>query len=126
MKTRRLLAIAGSLLVLVIIACMALLPNWQRQQPMLKDTTKLLAAVQAFSRDRGAAGRAVPSSVSLRELIRSGYVAASDVQGFEAMRITICRVVDESQPQDYRIGIGLPDGRVISQLVDGGIQEIRR
>ena len=126
MKTRRLIALASSLIAVAIVACVALTSYWQRQQPVLRDASKLVAAVQAFSRDRTAAGQPLPASVSLRELIGSGYVAASDMQAFDGMEVTISLVADETRPQEILIRVRLPDGRVIAQLADGSVQQLPR
>ena len=126
MKTRRLLALAGSLVAVAIVACVALTSYWQRQQPVLKDASKLVAAVQGFSRDRTAAGQTLPASVSLRELIGGGYVAASDVQAFDGMEVTISLVADETRPQEILIRVRLPDGSVIAAMADGSAQQLPR
>ncbi len=124
MKTRRLLALAGSLIAVAVIVCVALTSYWQRQQPVLKDASKLVAAVQAFSRDRTAAGQALPASVSLRELIGSGYVAASDMQAFDGMEVTISLTADETRSQEILIRVRLPDGSVIAAMVDGSAHQL--
>ena len=126
MKTRPLLALAGSLIAVVIVSCIALTSYWQWQQPVFRDASKLVAAVQAFSRDRTAAGRALPASVSLRELIGNGYIAASDVRAFNGMELAISLAADETRPQEILLRVRLPDGSVIAHLADGSIQQLPR
>jgi len=93
---------------------------------VLKDAAKLVAAVRAFSRDKTAAGQALPTSVSLRELIGGGYIAASEVRAFDGMEVAISLAVDETRPQEILIRVRLPDGRVIASLADGSAQQLPR
>src|SRR5437870_770593 len=74
MKTRRLTILIGSLVAGAIVLCVALTSYWYRTHPVLKerDASKLLAAVQAFSRDQVARRRPLPGSVTLRELTEGG------------------------------------------------------
>src|SRR5262249_55665590 len=99
---------------------------WQRQQAVLQDPSKIVAAVQAFSRDQPAHGRALPASVSLRELVKGGYVAADDVRAFDGMDVTISLTADETRPQEILIRVRLPDGSVIAALGDGSAQQLPR
>jgi len=126
MKTGRLFAIASSLIAVAVVACIVLTSYWQRQQPVLKDASKFVEAVRAFSRDRTAAGQTLPASVSLRELIGGGYVAASDVRALDGMEVTISLVADETRPQDILIRVRLPDGSVIAAMADGSAQQLPR
>jgi len=126
MKIRRVVALAGSLVAVAVAACVALTAYWQRQQPVLKDGSKLIAAVQAFSRDKTTGGEALPASVSLRELVSGGYIAASDVRAFDGMEVTISLAADETRPQETLIRVRLPDGTVIAGLTDGSAQQIRK
>jgi len=124
MKTRRILALAGSLVAVAVVVCIALTSYWQRQSPVLRDGSKLVAAVQAFSRDKTKTGQTLPASVSLRELIGGGYVAASDVQAFDGMEVMISLAADETRPQEILIRVRLPDGSVIVQMADGSISQV--
>ncbi len=126
MKIRPLVALAGWLVAVAIAACVALTAYWQRQQPVFKDTSKLIAAVQAFSRDKTAGGQALSGSVSLRELVSRGYIAASDVRAFDGMEVTISLAADETRPQKILIRVRLPDGTVIAGLADGSAQQIAK
>ena len=126
MNTRRLTALAGLLVAVGITVCVALTSFWQRQQPVLKDPSKLVAAVQAFSRDKTEAGQALPASVSLRELISGGYIAASEVRAFDGMEVTLSLTADETKPQNILIRVRLPDGSVIAQFADGSVHQLPR
>jgi len=126
MKTRRLIVYIASAIGLAIIACVALTTYWQRTQPVFKDAPKLIAAMQAFSRDLTARGQPLPSTVSLRELVSGGYVAASDVRAFDGMDVTISLTADESHPQEILMRIRLPDGSVTALMADGSVQGLRQ
>src|SRR5207247_1349837 len=126
MKTRRLITLAGALAALAIAVCMALTTYWQRQQPVLRDESKIVAAVQAFSRDKTKGGQALPASVSLQELVNGGYIAASDVRAFEGIDVTISLALDATRPQQVFIRARLSDGAVIAGLADGSAQQLSR
>ena len=112
MKTRRLLAFLASAIAIVISASVILTTYWHRKQPVFKDAPKLVSAIQAFKRDLTAHGQPLPASVSLRELITGGYIAASDVRALDGMEVTISLSADETHPQEILMRVRLPDGSV--------------
>lgn len=57
--------------------------------------------------------------MSLRELVRGGYVAANDVRAFDGMDVIISLAADETRPQDILIRVRMPDGSVIAAFADG-------
>ena len=126
MNTRRLTVIAGSLVAVAIVAFLAIAAYWQGRQPVLQNASRLVAGLQAFSRDQAAHGRALPASVTLRELVKGGYIAAADVRAFGNTEVTISLIVDETRPQDILIRARLPDGRVIAMFGDGSSQQLAR
>ncbi|SRR6266542_544541 len=126
MRTRRLIALAG-LLAVVSIAAFVLLPAyWQLRQPVLQDPSKLILAVQKFSQDQKAHARTLPATVSLRELVGSGYLTPEDVRAFDGMEVTISLTADETRPQDILIRARLPDGTVLAGMADGSASQIRK
>jgi hypothetical protein len=102
-----------------------LVSQWQHQQPAFNDVSGLISAMQMFSRDLTARGQPLPATVSLRELVGSGYIAASDVRAFDGMDVMISLTADESQPQEVRIRVRGPDGTVTTLLADGSVQGSR-
>ena len=44
---------------------------------------RIYGATQAFARDRKATNSVVPATVSLHELVSSGYLSAEDARGLE-------------------------------------------
>jgi hypothetical protein len=123
MKIRRLIIIAGSLVVAAIVICVALVSYWQRSQPAFKDAPKLVAAAQAFSRDQAARGQPVPASVSLHELTSGGYIATNDVRAFDGMDVTVS-LASETYPQSILIHVRMPDGTEIAAMADGSVQPL--
>ncbi len=80
----------------------------------------------AFSRDLTARGQPLPPTVSLRELVSGGYIAAADLRAFDGMDVTISLTADEARPQEILIRVRMPDGSVTALLADGSIQGLRR
>src|SRR5919108_6464810 len=99
MKPRRFLVILASALAVAVVVCVAITTYWQHRQPLFNDASKLISAMQAFSRDLTARGQPLPSSVSLRELVSGGYIAASDGRAFDGMDVTISLTADKTRPQ---------------------------
>ena len=126
MKIRRLIIIAGSLVVVAIVICVALVSHWQRSQPAFKDAPKLVAAAQAFSRDQAAHGRPVPASVSLHELTSGGYIATNDVRAFDGMDVTVSLAASDAYPQSVLIHVRMSDGTEIAAMADGSVQQLPR
>ena len=126
MRTRRLMGLAGLLVVVSIAAFVALPAYWQQPQPVLQDPSKLMLAVQKFSQDQKAHARVVPAAVSLRELVSSGYFVPEDVRAFDGMEVTISLTADETRPQDILIRVRLPDGTVLAGMADGSASQLRK
>ena len=104
--------------------CVALTSYWYRTHPVLKerDASKLLAAVQAFSRDQVARRRPLPGSVTLRELTEGGYITASDIRAFEGMDVSISLTADDRKAQQILILFRSPDGSQTTLQADGSVQ----
>ena len=125
MKTQRLIAYIASAIAVAIIVCVALTTYWKRKQPVFKDAPKLVAAMQALSSDLTVRGQPFPATVSLRELVGGGYIAAGDVRAFDGMDVTISLTANETHPQEILIRVRLPDGSVTALLADGSILGLR-
>jgi len=91
---------------------------------VFKDSPKLISAVQAFCQNLTARGQPLPASVSLRELISSGYLAASDIRAFDGMDVTISLAANENTPLGALIWARLPDGSINALLADGSVQQV--
>ena len=126
MKARHLLAVVVSAVVVATVLCGVVMSYWQWKQPVFKEAPKLVAAVKAFAKDLATRGQPAPATVSLRELVGSGYIAARDVRAFDGMDVTLSLAVDEIHPQEILMRVRLPDGSVIASMADGSVQKLRK
>ena len=126
MKPRRLLAIACSGIVLVVVVVLVGSTYWERKQKLFQNTSRLISALQAFSRDQAASGRRLPAEVSLQDLLRGGYLMTNDVAAFEGMDVTFSTQVDDTNPQMVLARARTPDGQFICVLADGSVQQFSR
>jgi hypothetical protein len=117
--------ILGTVLFLALGAVIwwVLTVYWDMQQPKPQDYAGLVKAMQNYSRDKMAAGQATPDSVSLQELVSSGYVSVSDVKAFSGMDVSLSLNGDVNRLQDFVIRVRFPDGSVISHSLAGTVQE---
>jgi len=99
---------------------------WNRQQPVFQDAPKLVAALQAFSRDRFLHGNQLPSTVTLKDLVAGGYLSGSDVSAFEGIEVTFSNANTNQDPKMVMIHARLPDGSVLAVLADGSVQQLRK
>lgn len=126
MNIRRIFIILGSAIAVAVVVGVAVTNYWMQRQPVFKDAPRLASAMQAFSKDLTSRGQPLPATVSLRELIRGGYIAASDVRAFEGMDVTISLKANETKPQEILMRVRLPDGSVTALLADGSVQGLRQ
>ena len=96
---------------------------WDMQQPKPQDYARLVKAMQKFSRDNMAPGQAPSTSVSLQELVSSGYVSVDDVKVFSGMDVSLSVNRDVNRMEDIIIRVRFPDGNVISQSLSGMVQK---
>jgi len=123
-KTRRFITLAAAVVSVIIGAYFATDRFIRRNRTV--DTSKLIAALRAFSGDHAARGHQLPSAVSLRELVAGHYLSTADVRGFDGVEVTFSLTTEESRPQQIMIRARLPDGREIAQLADGSVQQLRK
>jgi len=122
---RRIARIVGIAVIVAVVLTVVIPAFWHWRQPLLKDGSKLVAAVQAFAADRRSHGQPLPSSISLRELVRDGYIAADDVPAFDGMEATLSLTADETYPQEPLMTIRFPrDGGGMVVLSDGSVQQV--
>jgi|ERR1044071_1961334 hypothetical protein len=110
------------------IACVVLLilassTYWDHQQLVFQDTTPLIAAMQAFSRDQILQGRQLPAEISLQDLIQGGYLRAKDVRAFEGMEVTFSTRYDPTTPHRMVARARTADGQLICLMGDGSVQQ---
>ena len=119
MRLRRVLIIAGLLIVLAFVVWIGMTAHWNMQQPKPQDFTRLVRAMQEFSRDKTAAGQEPPATVSIPDLIATGYLPANDAKVFADMDVSMTRTRDAEGPETISIRIRLPDGSVVTQAMGG-------
>lgn len=122
-KLRHLLLLLGVGIVLLAVISFALESYWERRQPVFHDAPKLIASLQAYSRDRFIHGMKIPSSVSLNDLVAAGYLTTNDVRAFEGIEVTITTSANETNTQNVLIHARMPDGSVVTLLQDGSVQQ---
>jgi len=93
---------------LIFVATLAIRGHFQTHKSSLVDSPKLIAAVQAFSRDQIARGRPTPESVTLSELVMGGYIATRDIRAFDGLDVTISLTADGTRPQQIMIRVRRP------------------
>jgi hypothetical protein len=95
-----------------------------RKEAVFDSAPKLIAAAQAFARDHQAGEQPLPPTVSLRELLESGYLEATEVRAFEGMEVEISLTADAEELQQILVSAQLPDGSKIALLGNGSVQQI--
>jgi len=123
MSMRRLALYVASAIVAAVVGYVSILSYSAQAPPMFENTPKLVAAIQAFVRDRSK-GETLPSTVTLRELIGAGYLSAEDVRAFAGMDVAFSLKADETRPNDILVAIRMPDGTVNVGLVDGSVAQV--
>ena len=123
----------GHLLILLVagLAILAALSyvlesHWQQKQPVFQDAPKLVAALQAFSRDRFIHGLKMPPSVSLNDLVVGGYLSTNEIRAFEGIEVTISTEAKGTNSGNILIHARLPDGSVVALLGDGSVQQLQK
>jgi len=123
MKTRRVIVFLAVAIAAAAAVSVALTNYWERRQPVFKNGPKLMSAIRAFSQDTTARGQPLPPSVSLRELVDSGYLATGDVRAFEGMDVRVSFGANEETPQALVMWARLPDGTIDALIADGSVQQ---
>jgi hypothetical protein len=122
MNIRRILLVACAGAVVVVVA-LAVSGYWEHKQTPFQNATKLISALQAFSRDQTTGGRHLPTEVSLQDLLRGGYLTTNDARAFEGMEVRFSTQADDTHPQMILARARTPDGQFICLLADGSVQQ---
>jgi len=123
-KLRHLMVLLVAGIAILALLSLALEWYWKRNQPVFNDAPKLVAALQAFSRDRFIHGMRLPSTVSLSELVAGGYLSTNDVHAFEGIEVTFSNVTNSQNPREIMVRARLPDGSVLTLMEDGTVQTL--
>ena len=123
MKAPRIIYLTLAGLSVVVILLTFVVVNREPRPPKFIDTTKLGAALQAFTRDQVTMGRRVPDEVSLTNLITGGYFSASDVAGLEGMKdLTFSTLRDDNAAPPFLAWARTLDGQYVCLVSDGSAQ----
>jgi hypothetical protein len=125
MKIRRLILIAGLLIVVAALASWLVISRWQHSQSF-RSLPKLAAAMRSYSHDQVSHGRSLPSSVTLQDLVGGGYIPAAEVRDLGGADVTFYPTVSESDPQAVLVRVRMPDGSQTVALADGSVQSVSR
>jgi hypothetical protein len=121
MKARRLLALASAAIVVVLAAVLALSAYWEHKQPVFTNASKLMAALQAFSKDRVTHGLQLPREISLQDLVAGGYLTTNDVAAFDGMDVTFFgQSSDGSPPPVLAVARPRTDHKQVTCLLSDG------
>jgi hypothetical protein len=129
MKTRRVIILSGTGIILVVYAT-SIIPNlrhraeWRRTVSALQGVSvaRVNIAAHRFARDQKISGSTVP----LHSLLLAGYLRPEDVPNLEGRDVAISLAVDETSPSEGIIRVRASDGSDVVLLADGSIQKIVR
>ena len=127
MRRRLLIGVVG-FIVAVVIALAVAIPAAVAKRSVAgsRQLSEVISVVPTFSRDRTTRGQRLPASVSLRELIASGYIRASNVPALNGMEITLGFSPDEVYADQTLVRVldgnsviavaRMADGKIISKF----------
>jgi hypothetical protein len=93
-------------------------------QPAFTGFQKLIAAVKSYSRDHISHGKPLPDSLTLRDLVSGGYMTTNDVQALDISDATFYPAADMRDPKAVLVRLRMADGRQITTLADGSVQQL--
>ncbi len=125
MKPRQFIVLVLFLVVIGIGAYVAL-PVWWKPPPPPPpiDAARLIAAVQAYSRDKKDEVKPIPGSLTLGELVAAGYLHTNEVVAFEGAEVTFLLDADLTRPREVIIRVRLRDGTQLVLLANGTAQQL--
>ncbi len=125
MKPRQFIILVISIIAVGLGAYVAVTAWWRppASAPPV-EAAKLIAAVQAYSRDQQGESKPLPPSLKLRELVVGGYLTAEDVRAFEGTDVTFLLSADPSQPRAVMIRVRLRDGSQMVVLANGNVEHL--
>jgi Flp pilus assembly protein CpaB len=125
MKKRRLIIIAGVLLMVAALASTALILHWQHAQSVVR-FQELVSAAQSYSRDHISRGQSIPPTVTLQDLVSGGYLQAKDVRAFDGLDVAFYPTAGGNNPQAVLVRLRMADGTRMVALADGSVQQLPR
>ncbi len=119
MNVRRLVFAGLVLVALGLVGSLCLVNYWQASQPTFKDTGKLMAALNNYTRDMAQRQQAIPKTVTLDELVRAGYIDQTDVHAFEGIKLTF---YPGGTPEGIIIRAQMPAGDEVFLMANGSVR----
>ncbi len=87
---------------------------------------RVVAAARAYTRQLLAARQPIPKSVSVEQLVASGFLKPDDVAAFRGLDATVLLTTDNPGPKTVLMRLHLPDGSDLVLLADGSVQSAPR
>jgi hypothetical protein len=120
--------------ILVAVYFVSIIPNFRHRSELDRTVQALQglsrervdSAIQSFVRAQKAQGRSVTETVSLRELIASGFLRAEEAAPFGSADATFAVSVDETNPDAIIARVPLSSGLVVVESADGSIMAATR
>lgn len=128
MNARRLLTLAGAAFAVVVAVALALSAYCECKQPVFNNASKLITALQTFSRDKAAHHQQLQAEISLQDLIGGGYLTTNDVAAFDGMDVTFFgQTSDGSPPPVLAVARLRTDEKLVTCLLqDGSVAGLTR
>lgn len=125
MKLRRRGILHLAILVLLGTAVTVVVVDGLLRHERPVDAGRIVAALEAYARDRTRAEAPLPPAVGVRELVARGYLRARDVAGFGPDDVTfrLQPAGAEDSPSSVLVSARHPDGSVVVVLSDGSVQQ---
>lgn len=121
MKAKRTFILFVAIVGVLGLGAWLLVNQWARKATRL-DTARIIESVQTYRQENAKAGKPMPASVSLRELISLGHLRPEDVSAFEGFEVDVVLQPDESKPRQVLLRAKARDGIEFVVLSDGSIQ----
>jgi hypothetical protein len=125
LNMKRTVLITFSVCTIIAVLCYLWIAS-SSSSPGRVDAEKLVRAVDAYTRDLQTRGIPMGKSVSLENLIQSGFLDRDDVSGFDGMEVHIDVDADETKPQHTMVRVRMPDGHELAVFGDGSVQSVEK
>jgi len=90
------------------------------------DNNRLGMALVKYVGDYRSRGKPLPLSVTIDDLVQSGYLQPADARIFKGVSIVVFGAADETTSQNLLVAALLPDGNIVAVMADGSVQHITR
>jgi hypothetical protein len=124
MKIQRLMLIAGLLVAVAALASWLLVSHWEHSEQTFRILPKLAVAEQSYVHDHVSRGQPLPASLTLRDLVSSGYISADEIRSLGEADVTFYPTVTGADPAAILVRMRLPDGGQIAAFTDGSVAQL--